>query len=315
MQHRTSPPLHLQHFPAHSPQSTLDRLATLANARTRGSYLRIPCPAHGGTNPNLELRVASTGDRISAVCFSQGCSYRDIAQAIEAKYGISIGRSRNEKKTLAHTGRRPPAPPTVATQREPQDLRTYALKLWSLSISIPRSSDHPARMWLNARRLWRPELPLPGPVQWIDAPHLHRDFQGAGAVIAMAAPPSAWTAAWPNLPELSCIQLVFVTRDGSPAMDRGLTKRTYAGAQGAIVVLGCPHLQEATAPVDVAKGLADALALAARSPAPAVSTLGTAGMRATTTAEWLATSLATRVWADWDEARACAMDKRGCSIR
>ena len=58
----------------------------------------------------------------------------------------------------------------------------------------------------------------------------------------MAAPPTAWTQAWPNLPELSCIQLVFVAQDGSPAMDRGLNKRTYAGTKGAIVILGCPHL-------------------------------------------------------------------------
>ena len=120
----------------------------------------------------------------------------------------------------------------------------------------------------------------------------------------MAAQPTAWTQAWPNLPELSCIQLVFVAGDGSPTMDRGLNKRTYAGTQGAIVILGCPHLQDAPAPVDVAEGLADALALAARSPAPAVATLGTAGMTSATIADWLATSAATRVWADRDVSKA-----------
>ena len=280
------------------PHTRLEQLATMAGVRITRDRIRIPCPAHGGTNPNLELRVA--GDRISAICFSQGCSYREIAQAIEAKFGISIGRGHiQEGKPFPHIDPRPPA-----ARRSPQDLRTYALRLWSLSIHIPRSSDHPARKWLASRHLWRPELPLPGPVRWVDAPHLHKDFQGAGAVIAMAAPPSAWTESWPELPELSCVQLVFVAGDGSPAMDRGLTKRTYAGTQGAIIILGCPHLQEATAPVDVAEGLADALALAARSPAPAVATLGTAGMSSTTTAEWLATSPATRVWADRDISRA-----------
>ena len=81
------------------------QLAILANVRITRDRLRIPCPAHGGTNPNLELKVA--GDRISAVCFSQGCSYRDIAQAIEAKFGISIGRGHNEEKTLTRTEHRP----------------------------------------------------------------------------------------------------------------------------------------------------------------------------------------------------------------
>ena len=120
----------------------------------------------------------------------------------------------------------------------------------------------------------------------------------------MAAQPTSWTQAWPNLPELSCIHLVFVAGDGSPAMDRGLTKRTYAAVQDAVVVLGCPLLEQTIAPVDVAEGLADALALASRSPAPAVATLGTSGMSSTIIAEWLATSPATRVWADRDEAKA-----------
>ena len=153
------------------PHTRLDQLAILAGARITRDRLRIPCPAHGGTNPNLELKVA--GDRLSAVCFSQGCSYRDIAQAIEAKFGISIGRGHNEEKTLARTGPRPPAAPT-ASLKGPQDLRTYALQLWGRSIPIPRSSDHPARKWLAARHLWRPELPLPGPVRWISALHLHQ---------------------------------------------------------------------------------------------------------------------------------------------
>ena len=69
-------------------------------------------------------------------------------------------------------------------------------------------------------------------------------------------------------------------------------------------MLGCPLLEQTTAPVEVAEGLADALALAARSPAPAVATLGTSGMSSTIIAEWLATSPATRVWADRDEAKA-----------
>ena len=86
-------------------------------------------------------------------------------------------------------------------------------------------------------------------------------------------------------------------------MDRNLNKRTYAGVRDAVIVLGCPFLENAAAPVDVAEGLADALALASRSPAPAVATLGTSGMTSTELATWLATSPATRVWADRDLAK------------
>ena len=235
---RISP--HLEH-----PQTHLDQLATLAGTRITRDRLRIPCPAHGGTNPNLELKVA--GDRISAVCFSQSCSYRDIAQATLAKFGISIGRGHNEENTLTRTERRPASPKPVH-----HDLRTYALKLWRLSIPIPKSSEHPARQWLANRNLWRPELPLPGPVRWIGTEHLNHDYPGAGSIITMATQPTSWTQAWPNLPELSCIHLVFVAGDGSPAMDRGLNKRTYAAVQDAVVVLGCPLLEQTTAPVDVA---------------------------------------------------------------
>ena len=129
---------HTWHISPHfdQPHTRLNHLATLAGARITRDRLRIPCPAHGGTNPNLELKVA--GDRISAVCFSQGCSYREIAQAIEAKFGISIGRGLNEEKDLTRIEPRPPA-----TKRDPQDLRPYAINLWRRSVPIPKSSEHP----------------------------------------------------------------------------------------------------------------------------------------------------------------------------
>ena len=278
-----------------SPHTTLEYLAALTSSRISSGYLRIPCPAHSGTNPNLALWV---NQGIAARCHSAGCSYADIAAAIEDRYGISINPRRYDNNPTTVNTRRPPEP-----GRQAQDLHAYALRLWHHSVTIPKSSEHPARLWFAARQLWRPELPLPTAVNWIGAEHLHQDFQGAGAIIAMAAPPDAWTASWPGLPDLSSVQLVYVNRDGTPAVDRGLTKRTYAPARDSVVVLGCPHLQNAAAPVSVAEGLADALALAARSPAPAVATLGTSGMSSSTIAEWLATSPATQVWADRDESK------------
>ena len=283
-----------------SPHTILDHLAALTSSRISSGRLRIPCPAHGGTNPNLALWVNDDG--IAARCHSASCSYVDIATAIETRYGISINRRRYHYSPIpVTTSRRQTSEPTPKAQ----DLRPYALRLWQHSVPIPNSPDHPTRLWLASRQLWRPELPLPGSVRWIGAEqHLHREFQGAGAVIAIAAPPAAWLTSWSGLPDLSSVQLVYVAADGTPAVDRGLTKRTYAPATDAVVVLGYPHLQDAPAPVDVAEGLADCLALAARSAAPAVSTLGTAGMSSSTVAGWLATSSATQVWADRDESKA-----------
>ena len=286
---------------AESPHTTLDHLAALTQSRISSGYLRIPCPAHSGTNPNLALWVNNDG--IAARCHSAGCSYADIAAAILDRYGTSINPKRYYNKLITVNTRVTTASRTSGHGPKAQDLRPHALNLWHHSVPVPNSRDHPSRMWLASRHLWRPELPLPGSVRWIDAEHLHREFQGAGAIIAMAAPPDAWTTSWPGLPDLSSVQLVYVDETGRPAIDRGLTKRTYAAVQDAVVVLGCPLLEQTTAPVDVAEGLADALALASRSPAPAVATLGTSGMSSTIIAEWLATSPVTQVWADRDQAK------------
>lgn len=299
MNPRTSPTArHTRHSVYDSPHLVLEHLAAVAKARRTGRYLRIPCPAHGGINPNLSLWV--NDDSIGAKCHSAGCSYADITAAIADRFGISITRSQHERwaKPLSSN-----VTTTSTTTSSPSDFRSHALRLWRQSIPIPKSPDHPARKWLDTRHLWRPELPLPSAVRWTNAQHLHRDFKGPGAIVALAAPPAAWLRAWPSLPKATCVQLVFVAVDGNPAMDRGLTKRTYAGTQDAVVVLGCPQLDQAAAPVNVAEGLADALALAARSQGPAVATLGTSGMTSEVIAGWLATSPATRVWADRDEAK------------
>ena len=38
-----------------SPHTILDHLAALTNPRISSGGIRIPCPANGGTNPNLAL--------------------------------------------------------------------------------------------------------------------------------------------------------------------------------------------------------------------------------------------------------------------
>ena len=283
-----------------SPHTRLDRLAALAHTRRSGRYLRIPCPAHGGTNPNLALWANDDG--IGAKCHSAGCSYADIAAAIQQHYGVSITRRTrddgNREGTFSPTTR--PAPAKISA-----DLRPYAHQLWNRSTPVHPWPDHPARRWLARRNLWRPDQPLPPSLRWVSAKELHRDFTGAGALIAMAAQPAAWTNAWPELPQLTCIQLVYVAGDGAPAKDRGLSKRTYAAAQEAVVMLGNPLLEQTAAPVNVAEGLADALALAAREGGTTIATLGTGGMLADgEIARYLASSpKGVAIYADRDEGK------------
>ena len=64
-----------------------------------------------------------------------------------------------------------------------------------------------------------------------------------------------------------------------PADVKGLEKRTHGSTVGAVAIFGNPALALAFAPVRVAEGIANALALAARYEGPAVATLGTAGLR------------------------------------
>ena len=102
-------------------------------------HLRIPCPAHGGTNPNLALWVNDGG--IAARCHSAGCSYADIAAAILDRYGTSINRRgyQGSPSPAAASARRTPEPGPTG-----QDLRPHALRLWRHSVPISNSPDHPS---------------------------------------------------------------------------------------------------------------------------------------------------------------------------
>ena len=104
-----------------SPHTTIDYLAALTQSRISSGYLRIPCPAHGGTNPNLALWVNDDG--IAARCHSAGCSYADIAKAIEDRYGISINPRRYHDNPTAlaprpTNARRTPGPGPNAQDRK-----------------------------------------------------------------------------------------------------------------------------------------------------------------------------------------------------
>ena len=81
--------------------------------------------------------------------------------------------------------------------------------------------------------------------------------------------------------------MVHVDAAELPALDRpgpdGLDKRSHSSLSGAVCVLGLP---DGAPGIHVAEGLADALALAARLPWPAVCMRGTAGYRNHALAGW-----------------------------
>jgi len=54
------------------------------NARRSGKGFRLPCPAHGGTNPNLW--IADGDNRVIMSCKSQQCDPKDIMESV----GLSI---------------------------------------------------------------------------------------------------------------------------------------------------------------------------------------------------------------------------------
>ena len=196
---------------------------------------------------------------------------------------------------------------TPAIEKASTDRSAIARSIWASGAAIPRDDVHPARRWLSNRRLWRPELPTPPFLRWRAADS--RQHTGAGSIVALLAEPAAWRKAWPNPPNPAAVQLIAVDDNGDPALDKpsergGLGKRTIGNAHGTVVVVGNPLLPDARAPIRVAEGLADALALAARHDVAVIATVGTGGMRNPDIIEWLATApLGVVVHADADTAK------------
>ena len=175
---------------------------------------------------------------------------------------------------------RPSAPTSGGDRRSFAFDIAYAQRIWAgQTQSIPMSSDHPARLWLGNRNLWRDGFPLPDSVRWLPAEgqHFRGLHQGAGAVVACMAPPSEWVSAWPLAPVPQALHLINVSDDGSPSLDRpadyvdraghrkaGLPKRFRGPHQGAVFLVGNPNLADTCTEALIAEGVADILALASR---------------------------------------------------
>ena len=301
-----------------------------------GFRLRGWCHDHGHVVDSASLAIRDSTQPeggITVKCWA-GCARKDIIAALEQATGFPIWDAWESNGPARSTGRSSPAeqaqthPPVPApstppalrqpsgignsSSGQPVDLQAIAQRTWAQdSQPIPLNPQHPARLWLAVRNLWRPELPLPGAIRWLPAAAHYQgrgSHTGAGSIIALGAPPAAWMIAWPALPAPQAVQIAAVDAEGSPALDRpkeagGLGKRSIGSTNGAIVVLGCPELVNDLEPVRVAEGVADALALASHYPGTAIACLGTSTMRDTHLAAWLATAAAgVVVHADADQA-------------
>ena len=167
-----------------------------------------------------------------------------------------------------------PSPPATGNGDE---LLPYEQRLWQQSEPVPMRPDHPARRWLEARYLWRPDCPLPKAVRWLCGGPRH---EGAGSIIAALAPLSQWQDSWPRVPVPVAVHVVAIDAEGRPSLDRpkaygGRGKRIYGQARTTVLLIGNPCLHESIGPVRLCEGLADALALASRFEGPVFGSIGT----------------------------------------
>ena len=217
-------------------------------------------------------------------------SARDAADWLR-QHGVDPPESPHSARSGAHpapnTSPGPKSRPRRA-QRAPganSDPDRRAFALLAASAAIPAAADHPARRWLAARALWRPDVDLPPWLRWLPAEALAAVAGAvrpgptmAGAVLVPVAPLADWMAAAPDWPRggVTGCQLVHVGTGGRKAWDAGgLDKRSYGRMAGSVTAFG--RLDPAAA-VTLAEGVADALALAARFRPAAIAALGTSGL-------------------------------------
>ena len=146
------------------------------------------------------------------------------------------------------------------------------------ALLIADAADHPVRAWMRRRNLWRAELPLPPSLRWIpaDAPVFRGTHSGAGAIAFPLAPIGVWRTSYPDTPPPTAVQLVCINDDGERAdyensQNRRVDKPKFGNARRAVWTVGDIRGDSVT----VCEGAADALALAARYPEPAIATLTT----------------------------------------
>ena len=226
-----------------------------------------------------------------------GCDRDSVRRAIESATGWRIWGQRIDDSPAPRT------PAATQNRETPRDRTEYPRQLWAASFRIDQDPDHPVRRWVARRGLyWPAPVPLPSCIRWLPAGLLSQQQQGAG--VAAFAPHDEWAKRWPHLPNPTCIELVHLDAEGLPSLDKpaeegGLGKRSYGIRQGAVCLLGDPRPESAVGLV-IVEGLADALALASRSPETAAAVGGVSGLQADRLLDWLSRWSSVTVYADDD---------------
>ena len=155
---------------------------------------------------------------------------------------------------------------------------------------VEMDDNHPARRWASLHNVWPISLPFPKGARWLPADSSFYDsHQGAGSIVAVAAPLHLWQLTYPGPPPPMAVQLISLDDEGQPALDRpanyvnqrgetrpGLSKRNYGRSGDAVYCIGDPRTTK-TNSVAVCEGLKDAMALAARLPVTVVAFFGAPG--------------------------------------
>ena len=181
-----------------------------------GWRLRGFCHGSGGKRDSASLAVFDRPEGGLRVHCFVGCDRRTIITSLEQETGLTIWDAW-ENPGQAQRGFSAPegilSAPNRAEKGQNQgpahamDMLAIALNTLDKTETIPTDYNHPARRWLANRNLWRPVFPLPGAVRWLPAAAHYRGrgpHTGAGSLVVLAAPPEAWTEAWPKLPEPRC---------------------------------------------------------------------------------------------------------------
>lgn len=159
--------------PTESAQARLQRIAQLLpNAKTLyDGNVRAPCPAHGGDGPNLSLTISDDGERITAKCWSQGCEWAAIADAIQRTTGIKLN------PRLAAS---PSHPVPVAIYEHPDGRRKAAYRFDHDPIADP--CENPK---CDGKHCWQDKRsgPIAGFLLKLWAPGIPADNAGAVGVV------------------------------------------------------------------------------------------------------------------------------------
>ena len=258
--HTPCPPRHAGQrdtFPRRDPDEWADALGL----KRSGSEYVGACPACGG-NDRFHVRPGRDG---GTAVGCRGCIDGQPDDVRRRAYREIV------RRTWPGDGPRPAVTPARrpvrSKARGPSEAQriTYARTCWQASHHIPSDAAHPARRWLADRQLWWSGLPLPPAVRWLprqpadDWPYEGRPEPRLSALVVLRARPAAWIDAWPNLPALESVQLIYVTAAGEPGRP---TKPTYGRGRDTVAILGSSAPSDAG--LRVCEGLADGLALASR---------------------------------------------------